>query len=696
MMAVRNRVLLLLVTAGATAIGLLGFVTQSPNRLLSGRPVALWQAADPPMLALISVIAVALLVAASLKPSRPVHVAALVLAGALVTLLAVAAGNFAATQVSADGLGRVAPGGGLWIAAFCAAMAMVDALQRLAAPPPLRALVLAAMAALFTALTLAGVFDALSFAREFRSHRNSFVAEFARHMTLVLGSVAPALLIGIPLGIAALRSRRLRDPLFAALNLLQTIPSVALFALLIGPLALLAAAVPFLAAHGVHGIGVTPALIALTLYALLPIARYTFAGLDAVDAAVVEIGPRHGHDAGSVVPARRGAAGGADPDRRIAGGDGARHRPGRGRRADRRRGAGQFRLSGHRPGRRRSGVARRDPDHRAGAGRRFPAAGGRRPAAPAGGAMIQIERVVKEFDGRRVIDDLSLAVPQGELCVLIGASGSGKSTALRLVNRLVAADAGTIRVNGADVATVPVERLRRGIGYVIQSVGLFPHWSVEDNIATVPRLLGWPEARVRDRVAALLDLLRLDAEIAKRRPHQLSGGQAQRVGVARALAADPAILLMDEPFGALDPITRSALQDELANIHRATGKTILFVTHDIDEALKLAGRIAVIDRGRIVQVGTPRQVLEAPAEPLVAALIGEDGLRLLAVRTAADAARPLDGQAVPEGEPLDGAAPLRAALSAMLARRTDRIAVKGADGRVTGTIALGDIVRNGR
>jgi osmoprotectant transport system permease protein len=288
MMAVRNRVLLLLVTAGATAIGLLGFVTQSPNRLLSGRPVALWQAADPPMLALISVIAVALLVAASLKPSRPVHVAALVLAGALVTLLAVAAGNFAATQVSADGLGRVAPGGGLWIAAFCAAMAMVDALQRLAAPPPLRALVLAAMAALFTALTLAGVFDALSFAREFRSHRDSFVAEFARHMTLVLGSVAPALLIGIPLGIAALRSRRLRDPLFAALNLLQTIPSVALFALLIGPLALLAAAVPFLAAHGVHGIGVTPALIALTLYALLPIARYTFAGLDAVDAAVVE------------------------------------------------------------------------------------------------------------------------------------------------------------------------------------------------------------------------------------------------------------------------------------------------------------------------------------------------------------------------------------------------------------------------
>lgn len=310
--------------------------------------------------------------------------------------------------------------------------------------------------------------------------------------------------------------------------------------------------------------------------------------------------------------------------------------------------------------------------------------------------MIEFERATKEFDGHRAIDEFSLAVPRGEFCVLIGASGSGKSTALRLVNRLIAASAGTIRVDGMDVGAVPVERLRRGIGYVIQSVGLFPHWSVEDNIATVPRLLGWPEERVRARVNELLGLLRLDPEIARRRPHQLSGGQAQRIGVARALAADPAILLMDEPFASLDAITRSALQDELASIHRATGKTILFVTHDIDEALKLGDSVAVIDRGRLVQHGSPRAILEAPAAPLVAMLVGDDGMRLLAVRTVAEVMRPLDGEAPPAGEPVEPATNLRGALAAMVARRADRLAVKGADGRLDGVLSLGDIVRAGQ
>jgi osmoprotectant transport system ATP-binding protein len=310
--------------------------------------------------------------------------------------------------------------------------------------------------------------------------------------------------------------------------------------------------------------------------------------------------------------------------------------------------------------------------------------------------MIEFEHVAKEFDARRIIADFSLAIPRGEFCVLIGASGSGKSTALRLVNRLIDATAGTIRVDGKDVRAVPIERLRRGIGYVIQSVGLFPHWSVEDNIATVPRLLGWPEAKVSARVIELLSLLRLDPEIGRRRPHQLSGGQAQRVGVARALAADPAILLMDEPFAALDAITRSALQDELAQIHRATGKTILFVTHDIDEALKLAESIAVIDHGRLVQHGSPRTILEAPAGPMVATLLGEDGLRLLAVRTVSDVARPLDGEGKPSGEPIDGAMTLRAALSAMVARRVDCLAVKGADGGITKALRLADIVEAGR
>ena len=310
--------------------------------------------------------------------------------------------------------------------------------------------------------------------------------------------------------------------------------------------------------------------------------------------------------------------------------------------------------------------------------------------------MIEFQHVAKEFDGRRVIDDFSLTVRSGEFCVLLGASGSGKSTALRLVNRLLAVSAGTIRVAGKDIAGIPVEQLRRGIGYVIQSVGLFPHWSVADNIATVPRLLGWPEARVQVRVSELLNLLRLDAEIARRRPHQLSGGQAQRVGVARALAADPAVLLMDEPFGALDAITRGALQDELARIHHATGKTILFVTHDIDEALKLAGSIAVIDKGRILQHGSPAAILESPADPLVAALVGEDGLRLLAVRKCGETMRPLDGNAMPTSEPIEASAPLRTALATMLARRTDRLVVRNADGRVVGLLTLGDIVRSGK
>jgi len=239
--------------------------------------------------------------------------------------------------------------------------------------------------------------------------------------------------------------------------------------------------------------------------------------------------------------------------------------------------------------------------------------------------VIGFEHAIKTYDGRRAVDDLSLAIAPGEFCVLIGPSGCGKSTTLRMVNRLVEADAGTIRVCGEDVRTLAVEALRRRIGYVIQSVGLFPHWSVADNIATVPRLLGWPEARVRDRVAELLDLLRLDAAIAGRRPHLLSGGQAQRVGVARALAADPDLLLMDEPFGALDAITRAVLQDELARIHKATGKTILFVTHDIDEALRLADTIAVMDQGRIVQCDAPNVLLAKPADPLVRALLGGRG-----------------------------------------------------------------------
>ena len=307
--------------------------------------------------------------------------------------------------------------------------------------------------------------------------------------------------------------------------------------------------------------------------------------------------------------------------------------------------------------------------------------------------MIEIDNVTKSYGDRRVVDRLSITVGAGEFCVLLGSSGCGKSTTLRMINRLIPSDSGSIRVGGEDVATVSAEALRRRIGYAIQSIGLFPHWTVEDNIATVPRLLKWRETRVGDRVTELLELLRLDPATYKGKyPHQLSGGEQQRVGVARALAADPGLLLMDEPFGAVDPITRDALQAELARIHRATGKTIVFVTHDIEEALRLATVIAIMDRGRIVQLGTPLDILENPANDFVRDFVGHQGLglKLLSVRRVADRLRPGE---VAEGEPLALDASLGEALSAMTARHTDRLPVRDAEGRKIGVISLADLVR---
>jgi len=311
--------------------------------------------------------------------------------------------------------------------------------------------------------------------------------------------------------------------------------------------------------------------------------------------------------------------------------------------------------------------------------------------------MIAFERVTKRFGPWTAVNDVSFTVGEGEFCVLIGPSGSGKSTLLKMVNRLVAQDAGAIRVAGEDIAGVAPEELRRRMGYVIQSVGLFPHWTVERNIATVPVLLGWPKGRVRDRVAELMDLLKLDpGRFRDAFPHQLSGGQQQRVGVARALAGDPPILLMDEPFSALDPITRDTLQGELANIHRQTRKTIVFVTHDMDEALRLADRIAVLEHGRLVQCATPRDILTRPARDIVRDLVGREewGLKRLAVETVGDRARPADGtSAPPPGEPLPSAAPLRRALSEMVARGTDRLPVVDEHGRPAGVLHLADLVR---
>jgi len=302
--------------------------------------------------------------------------------------------------------------------------------------------------------------------------------------------------------------------------------------------------------------------------------------------------------------------------------------------------------------------------------------------------MIELRHVSKSYGAGLGVEDVSFTVAAGQLCALVGSSGSGKSTTLKMVNRLLPVSSGTIRIDGEDIARQPAETLRRRIGYAIQSVGLFPHWTVEDNIATVPRLLHWPEARVRDRVAELLNLLRLDPETVRGKyPHQLSGGQQQRVGVARALAADPAILLMDEPFGALDPITRDALRAEFAQIHRATGKTILFVTHDMDEALALADIVAIMDRGRLVQFGTPLEILTRPANDFVRDFIGRSELGLKA--RVEDRLRGGEGG---EGEAIEARASLREALSLMAQLHIDRLPVRDAQGRIAGAIHLGDII----
>ncbi|MFF2512552.1 ABC transporter ATP-binding protein [Streptomyces sp. NPDC058086] len=248
--------------------------------------------------------------------------------------------------------------------------------------------------------------------------------------------------------------------------------------------------------------------------------------------------------------------------------------------------------------------------------------------------MIRFEQVTKRYpDGTTAVDGLSFEVAEGELVTLVGPSGCGKTTTMMMVNRLIEPTSGRIFVNGEDIATVDPVRLRRRIGYVIQQVGLFPHRTILDNTATVPTLIGWKRAKARTRAAELLDLVGLDPKTyGSRYPEQLSGGQRQRVGVARALAADPPVLLMDEPFGAVDPVVREQLQDEFLRMQEAVRKTVLLVTHDIEEAVRLGDRIAVYGQGRIEQFDTPGAVLGTPATAYVAEFVGADrGLKRLSV-----------------------------------------------------------------
>lgn len=247
--------------------------------------------------------------------------------------------------------------------------------------------------------------------------------------------------------------------------------------------------------------------------------------------------------------------------------------------------------------------------------------------------MIEFRDISYSVNGVQVLRGLNLRVARGEVLVLLGRSGSGKTTSLKLVNRLLSPSSGQILVNGVPQNDVDVIRLRRGIGYVIQETGLFPHFTVARNIGLVPKIEGWPEERIAARVQELMQLVGLSAEIASRYPHQLSGGQRQRVGVARALAADPAILLMDEPFGALDPLTRDELQREFLSLQKRVHKTVVFVTHDLREALRLGSRIALMEAGKLVTVLTPQEFLKS-SDPWASAYVRAfgDGLESAANR----------------------------------------------------------------
>ena len=305
--------------------------------------------------------------------------------------------------------------------------------------------------------------------------------------------------------------------------------------------------------------------------------------------------------------------------------------------------------------------------------------------------MIEIEDISKTYSGTTVVDRVNLTIQPRSICVIVGTSGSGKTTLLRMINKLVEPTSGHIRIDGEDIAGIPAYELRRRIGYAIQGHGLFPHRTVGQNIATVPKLLGWEKKQTADRVEELLSLFQLDpAEFRDRLPHELSGGQQQRVGVARALAASPNILLMDEPYGALDPVIRGKAQEDLLAIQRQFGTTVVLVTHDMEEAIHLGDTIAVMDKGKLLQCARPAEIIANPATPFVAELIGtsERPFRLLSLARVADHIEP--GEV--SGEPIEASASLRDAYAELLWSGRPSLPVRR-DGQIVGQVTLAALSR---
>jgi len=312
-------------------------------------------------------------------------------------------------------------------------------------------------------------------------------------------------------------------------------------------------------------------------------------------------------------------------------------------------------------------------------------------------AVLAFHEATKVYPGRRTpaVSNLTLEVSAGEICVLIGPSGSGKTTAMQMVNRLIPMTSGDVTIDGRSIGSLDETELRRGIGYVFQQIGLFPHMTAEANIGTVPRLLGWSKDRIRARARELLELVGLDPDDDLRRyPSEFSGGQRQRIGVARAMAADQPLMLMDEPFGAVDPIARDRLQDDFLRLHQELPKTVVFVTHDIDEAIKMGHRIAILRDGELVQYDTPDRILAEPANEFVADFVGADrGLKRLVVWRLTDLELdPAPGDAA-GGLTAPGDTCLRDALSLMLVEGKERLTVLDDDGRPRGAVALESITR---
>jgi osmoprotectant transport system ATP-binding protein len=306
--------------------------------------------------------------------------------------------------------------------------------------------------------------------------------------------------------------------------------------------------------------------------------------------------------------------------------------------------------------------------------------------------VIKLKEVTKVYpDGTEAVRDVSFEVDQGELCVLLGPSGCGKTTTMKMINRLIPVTSGKIYIDGAETASMDEDELRRNIGYAIQDVGLFPHMTVGQNIATVPALKGWPKARQMERAGELLELLRMDPhEFMEKYPGELSGGQRQRVGVARALGADPPVLLMDEPFGAIDPITRVDLQDELLKVQQEIQKTIIFVTHDIYEAIKMGDKIALMKEGRLVQYAPPSDLLFKPKDAFVASFVGTDralkGLQLLRTQE-------VMRRDSPTANLDESVAVVR---ERMKQERTDWLAVVDAEQRFTGWVRLSHLEKGNK